>query len=1595
MAAAHYFIEGNSSGEYVEGAGAWVNVTSRIVADGHQVSFSLKGKLGQLVVSPPRELNVLNNDGWWLDQPTVSGGDFEGRWAGRRVQLRLEKGMGVHTLGTYRISPDGLKTSREGTGTLRLEALTKILERGDASEAADGLGWYQSIPWPLALKKILLGEGTAQLASLPDCVLDYEYLDRGCSLLGRPGDYQAGQWERVDDVAVDVCWNSEDQVFCFATTQALYEWDPATGVYSAVTHSVVLGTTKDILRVWFKPWDGDGFYFVLTAVREVTTQSAANESGYYQPKDQAYKTNHRDGAQLWAHDHGTALTSLKHTADPCNVAPVIYRETCVDIGGAVRTDFSVGAESVFLDTQYRYFENLTIPFGQYVMVLFNRRDQAGEDPGSANAIIDQDVIYHVPHEDNQDPLYSWTAPSEDSYTLTPRAGAGDRQEFNMDDLRMGRGYYASVTTVTSNYDPDDATDAGARYSLGQGPLVDLSWPEYGLDDDTATAFGRWDCWLVHTYWSTASHAWGVNVRKVYNPSGTTVLSYDDEAWLMDQWTVPTFVLCDIKRDETWTGGAVIVGWFNYNTGDTYEFTDPKEGWKVRPAESGLAFFSVNLARADAYATFIASEKRLLTFTPVADLDGDTIENRYYWTTAPTYLNPGVVYHESGRWTPVAAGFSRSVLASGTELLYRIWMVCLDRSECIPDPVTGRTGTPYRMMQLAVHVDSGVDLIWNDDEGGGHDLMWRSALPPMGLTRQVATTVAETLGWDRVGIYFYNPADSGIYGIDADSGNRPQWLGRVQAADPFLQLGTLAVSEPGGDDPQLAGVTSPVFPLTAATRWPTGEYYAWLFGPKHGGRIPLLELSDLTKWQATGLVTQLADAYFYFNRSGVPQLKQTQLQTAGTPVLDLTPSDYKAAYRHDADLTNYATRAVNDVMPGDLSVTVRLTPKSEWNLSPGFSGLGLYPVNLDLMCIGGGMVSEAVPDDIMGRTNWAWRETGKRLQSKVSQSSSGIVLYMDGLADVEVGDFVTLGIDDQDLEIMLMSTALSVVFLTTSLSREYRAGDVIHLTKRAQAVWSHQILWDEAAGRYRGVGIVAEAAASGTSLMSVRSSHPFSEGCFFAVGRQGDDIGTNESDTGTLRCIRIRKAIEEGVEFDIIELEAVGGGGLTRPIYAGDPIMVWLNISPASRSVMVGQTGVLFTVHGGGGGDAETNTEKPVHEGDRITVSYPGLISKKNSNSKVLAQDFDSIRAHGKLKSKLRANRLMDHSLAIMDCQRIVSRGAEDRLMVELKQVVARQDAVDADFMEPMDVVRVTDDKLLPKHDDFTSKFMVIQHDKDTHGAADMVLEELPSAIQGRAADPALWLPPDLTNLELWLRADSLVREGGTDGQIVKLWLDEGPNGYNAKTSPTGANPTLVLVGDDSDIPVVAFDSSAWQNLALGDVELHDNSAGRGLFVSVIGHRQVVGDSPLGTYLAKYSSVGFPASRQWYMQNAAFSVQEINSAYDPDTTVATGGSEDWAWTYGVWTPSGNVYGYLNGVLNATSVSTVTDVSNTSEGVYIGGERAGVVNNLNGEIAEIIVTSKAPTAQDLIDLAAYYARQAHAPLVAGVFGAFSSGFSDGFE
>ena len=381
-------------------------------------------------------------------------------------------------------------------------------------------------------------------------------------------------------------------------------------------------------------------------------------------------------------------------------------------------------------------------------------------------------------------------------------------------------------------------------------------------------------------------------------------------------------------------------------------------------------------------------------------------------------------------------------------------------------------------------------------------------------------------------------------------------------------------------------------------------------------------------------------------------------------------------------------------------------------------------------------------------------------SDLSASSGATTLYLGELADVDVGDLVSLGIEDLDRVISGIVPSLNAVQLATSLAGSYEAGADVRIDKAADGQWSHALRHDDDADIYRGLAALAAGAAAGARTLQVTSCQPFARGSFIRIHSQtGLDV---ENYPGTYLVERVRRRDETGGahELDIRNLE--DGGGLVEAASEGDPLTVILNVPPTGLSQRIGQTGVTFGLIGEEG-DVWDDTEPPISEGDLVRLSYPGLKAKKNENNRRGASDADSIARYGERKDLRRAaNQLMDGELALMDCQRVIRRRAAPRAQLTLSgcHMQDPDDQATLLALEPWDVVTFKSYRLLRDKAGYAVDALVLEHTfHSADGGVDLVVEELDDSapggrLAGRDAPPA--------------RVDLMAEAGDSE---IQLWWD--------------------------------------------------------------------------------------------------------------------------------------------------------------------------------------------------------------------------------
>ena len=1341
----------------------WEDYSDRVVFDGLGAISYKAGRDGRPILSPPSVLTIDNRDGHFFTEPDAVGSVFASGWEGRRVRFKLEHGgQDAITIGTFRVTDeDGLRSGRDGWAQLRLESLAEELKRGDASEIAHGRGWYPDIPWTVAIQRTLKPEETGGIA-LPSDAIAFEETRRAISSAGRPGDRTSSGFDALRTRAADACFNEANGRFAFLTVEGgIWELEPTTGIYTEVSKSWTLANNRDALRIWWSQQStGDGTYFVLTAPGNTAYGWGGFRERY--AKGTSFNIYRTDQASAVG---GAGASDSENVLTPCLVRDHINEKPDpLGNGGIGASGYNVYGMRVYGNEYYAFADNdsyhfgirerreaILIPFAQYAYPLELRNFTVGAE-------IDEVEIFKVKrgHDWEAAPINAYSPDNDNRWTVGPNEGAGSSGRWATLNNRAGAGYYSFVLldddlTLT---DLDPATWAhfytGLKHSIGQGPMVDLSTDHR---DGIAAYDGVY--WLAYFRYNTATRTY--RLICAFNDGST---QSEVEVAELKEHRLPTFVVCDITRptDNRGQRGAIIYGWIDYDPqpiADHEVGPDTNANGTCVMAESGIDVCPVDTASHSAAPTFSAQ-------------GGTVVRFREFEDDAPLdrHNQGGTNEHISGRWTPIAIGFKR-YLQDGlpnNRTHYNAVISCIDRAELEPyEPGTesyeqARAGTAtYRLFYLHITI-AGASAVEpyayatsiTDTRGPGVDIQHGSPLPWMGFSRLCRGRDGdEETNNTAQHVYAYSPADRGLYAFACDDTGlgRPAPVGHVQSTEIWFGPGTLAVGNDGDGDleaPIVAGVTWPTFPGADFERLPNGNYQAWLYGPHHMGRVPLLDNKDTNKLTAIGKLADLADHVFLYGRDGVAELKAYPASDASADLTIRAPEHVGQAERSRTEIVNTSQRSVYDVHPGEISITRFLAPGSVFAAEPIVTGLGSYPLELELRCILAGRPSDASHYQ-SGRSPWrsrclfGWRMTTARVKTQLAAAATGGYgfLAVESLEGIAIGDTVTLGLEDADIRITTIYPG-NILALAEPLANSYSAGDAVHIDPSFTANWSHQLRRDESTGRYVGIAELLAGGNVGDRVIRVSTLEPFAPGTLIRIHPHGDDFVAGASTPDYLDAYRVKAVRSETMTgaYNELEIESLGStpGGLVTAVSEGDPITCFVNIPPNSLIQRVGQSGIMVGLVGTATTADEEAGESPLAEGDLIRVVYPGLELKRNQHSRIFIADSDSVGTYGTRKAKRRTpNKYADRELSTILATRQVRRGASGRKRFKVPGI-KMGDPAELEALvtlNPFDVVNYVDYRLMPNASGYSALCLVVDHVYHHRDASvDLVLEEIDSSAAG-------------------------------------------------------------------------------------------------------------------------------------------------------------------------------------------------------------------------------------------------------------------------
>jgi hypothetical protein len=212
---------------------------------------------------------------------------------------------------------------------------------------------------------------------------------------------------------------------------------------------------------------------------------------------------------------------------------------------------------------------------------------------------------------------------------------------------------------------------------------------------------------------------------------------------------------------------------------------------------------------------------------------------------------------------------------------------------------------------------------------------------------------------------------------------------------------------------------------------------------------------------------------------------------------------------------------------------------------------------------------------------------------------------------------------------------------------------------------------------------------------------------------------------------------------------------------------------------------------------------------------------------------------------------------------------------------------------------------------------------------------------------------DIPNLELWLDASTLT---GSNGVEITTWNDSSTNNRNF-TGSTGATPKL-SVASQNGLNTTVFDGTD-DIMSGGDLELYNNSRG---FTMVAVVKAV--DSNRRAVMSKYQTTG--DNREFAFGNGVnYLFEDLTWGSATDLSISLTSNTFQILTLR-WKPGEAFNGYINGNLVDTGSAAVTDMSDGTANLILGGGDYTGVGFWSGEIAEVALYSDSVSDLDLQNL-----------------------------
>ncbi len=220
------------------------------------------------------------------------------------------------------------------------------------------------------------------------------------------------------------------------------------------------------------------------------------------------------------------------------------------------------------------------------------------------------------------------------------------------------------------------------------------------------------------------------------------------------------------------------------------------------------------------------------------------------------------------------------------------------------------------------------------------------------------------------------------------------------------------------------------------------------------------------------------------------------------------------------------------------------------------------------------------------------------------------------------------------------------------------------------------------------------------------------------------------------------------------------------------------------------------------------------------------------------------------------------------------------------------------------------------------------------------------------------VPDDIANLEIWIDASDSSTITDIAGS-VSGWDSKDATGTRSFAQAVVADQPTINTAAQNGLDTITFDGID-DIMSAGDLTVFNNGAGRGLTIMAVANLVVSDGGPI---VAKYQTVG---------EEREFRISGNDCRISEDATWANTEVANWALpticciVEMTWTPGERFRTYINGELAVLSPGIITDITDCTSNLTIGGDDWAGGGWLSGDIAEMAIYSGVPSSVERSDL-----------------------------